>query len=40
MPTELPQPSIEVSEKAREMLHAALARDANARFIRIDVGRG
>jgi hypothetical protein len=39
-PLDLPKASIEVSEKARQLLHEALAREANARFIRIDVGRG
>jgi Fe-S cluster assembly iron-binding protein IscA len=34
------QPSIEISEKAKERLRAALAREADARFIRIDVGHG
>ena len=33
-------PSIEVTEKAKERLRAVLAREAKARFIRIDVGRG
>jgi len=33
-------PSIEVTGKARERLREALAREARARFIRIDVGRG
>lgn len=37
---ELPQPAIEVSDRARERLREALAREASARFIRIDVGRG
>lgn len=32
--------SIEVSDRAKERLRAALAREAKARFIRIDVGRG
>ncbi len=40
MAHELPQPSIEVSEKARERLREALASEARAHFIRIDVGRG
>ena len=31
---------IEVTDKAKELLRAALAREAKARFIRIDVGRG
>jgi hypothetical protein len=38
--TQLPQPSIEVSDRARIHLLEVLAREANARFIRIDVGRG
>jgi Fe-S cluster assembly iron-binding protein IscA len=33
-------PSIEVSDKAKERLRAILAREAKARYIRIDVGRG
>lgn len=33
-------PSIEVTDRAKERLRAALAREAGARFIRIDVGRG
>ena len=32
--------SIEVSDRAKERLRAALAREAKARFVRIDVGRG
>jgi hypothetical protein len=34
------QPSIEVSDRARERLREVLAREARARFIRIDVGVG
>lgn len=37
---ELPQPTIEVTDRAKERLREALAQEANARFIRIDVGRG
>ena len=37
---QLPQPTIEVSDRAKAHLLEALAREANARFIRIDVGRG
>jgi Fe-S cluster assembly iron-binding protein IscA len=37
---DLPQPIIEVTDRAKERLREALAREANARFIRIDVGRG
>jgi Fe-S cluster assembly iron-binding protein IscA len=33
-------PSIEVTDSAKERLRAVLAREAGARFIRIDVGRG
>jgi Fe-S cluster assembly iron-binding protein IscA len=33
-------PSIEVSDKAKDRLRAILAREAKARFVRIDVGRG
>jgi hypothetical protein len=36
----VPQPSIEVSDRARERLREALAGEASARFIRIDVGVG
>jgi Fe-S cluster assembly iron-binding protein IscA len=36
----LPPPEIEVTDKAKERLRAALAREASARAIRIDVGRG
>lgn len=36
----VPAPRIEITEKARERLRAALAAEANARFVRIDVGRG
>ncbi len=35
-----PRITIDVSEKARGMLREALAKEARARFIRIDVGRG
>ncbi len=35
-----PQVSIEVTEKARAKLREALASEARARFIRVDVGRG
>jgi hypothetical protein len=38
--TAAPPPSIEVSDRARERLREALAREARARFIRIDVGIG
>lgn len=37
---ELPQPTIEVTDRAKERLREVLAGEANARFIRIDVGRG
>jgi hypothetical protein len=40
IPSDSPKPSIEVSEKARTRLLEALSREANARFIRIDVGHG
>jgi hypothetical protein len=36
----LPEPSIEVTERARERLREALASESRARFVRIDVGRG
>ncbi len=36
----LPTPSIEVTDRAKTRLREALALEANARFIRIDVGRG
>ncbi len=36
----VPSIDIEVSEKAKALLRAALARESRARFIRIDVGRG
>lgn len=36
----LPPPSIDVTEKARAHLRAAMAREPAARVIRIDVGRG
>jgi Fe-S cluster assembly iron-binding protein IscA len=35
-----PEPSIEVTDRAKERLREALSREATARFIRIDVGRG
>ncbi len=35
-----PTPSIEVSEKAKQLLRAALARDPGHGVIRIDVGVG
>lgn len=35
-----PALTVEVTDKARERLRAALAREAKARFVRIDVGRG
>ena len=35
-----PLVEIEVSDKAKERLRAALASEGAARFIRIDVGRG
>lgn len=37
---DLPLPTIEVTDRARARLLEALAQEANARFIRIDVGRG
>jgi Fe-S cluster assembly iron-binding protein IscA len=33
-------PSIEVTDRAKERLRAVLAREAGARYVRIDVGRG
>jgi hypothetical protein len=36
----LPEPSIEVTERAKARLLEALASEARARFVRIDVGRG
>ncbi len=35
-----PALNVEVTEKAKERLLAALAQEAKARFVRIDVGRG
>ena len=35
-----PQPTIEVSDRARERLREALADEARAQFVRIDVGVG
>jgi hypothetical protein len=40
MPDPFPPPRIELTAPAREHLRAALAADASARFVRIDVGRG
>jgi hypothetical protein len=36
----LPEPSIEVTDRAKARLREALASEARARFVRIDVGRG
>ena len=36
----LPEPYIEVTERAKTRLREALASEARAQFIRIDVGRG
>jgi Fe-S cluster assembly iron-binding protein IscA len=35
-----PRLTVEVTDKAKERLRAALAREAKARVVRIDVGRG
>ncbi len=35
-----PNPSIKVTNEAKEQLRAALSRDAKARLVRIDVRRG
>jgi Fe-S cluster assembly iron-binding protein IscA len=35
-----PTLTVAVTDKAKERLLAALAREAKARFVRIDVGRG
>jgi hypothetical protein len=39
-PSDLPKPSIDVTDPARIRLLQILARESKARFIRIDVGRG
>lgn len=37
---DLPQPRIEITDRAKERLREALATEASARFVRIDVGHG